>query len=344
MAYLICSTERTRSPASDTETKALLHLMSFDDASEDIEGFAIDFFNDVTGLSRFGERLYDVQSKAAKSAPAMIGQELVTLFKNYCSPFKDLFAKEILFLGGVSPTVLGKRELEQFTFEDLEDRAKKGVRKGLLKACEDTGYIKDEYVTDANVDGFLNQVCFVVSKGDKADYVKPLIKTGGTVFVTPRKLEAVFNEIKHAQSRIKEQDVVEGKQIESPDEAYLYGRVIERKDVQRLVLQRLINWDVYQTGIPDGFRPFLERIPPERDNEITDACQNDIARQLFDKNAASDFWRLFGAVVTAVENAPNANVEEIFESLDQEVIRGCSQLGPMSARYFIAVVMDGVDR
>ena len=59
------------------ETKALLHLLCEDGGNGNIVGFAIDFFNDVTGMDRNALRLYDIQSKGTDSGPSALGQELV---------------------------------------------------------------------------------------------------------------------------------------------------------------------------------------------------------------------------------------------------------------------------
>ena len=101
MSYIVRSSEKLRKPAADAETKALLYLMSFYKNSNEIYYFVIDFFNDLTGLNRIANKLWDLQSKGAKnSSPKSIGKELVTLFKNFLSEID--FEAYILFLGGVT--------------------------------------------------------------------------------------------------------------------------------------------------------------------------------------------------------------------------------------------------
>ncbi len=79
MSYTVRSSERTRSSGAEHETKALLYLMNFRPYSDDIFYFVVDFFNDLTGMDRFSEKLWDVQSKGAKNnSPSVIGKELVT--------------------------------------------------------------------------------------------------------------------------------------------------------------------------------------------------------------------------------------------------------------------------
>lgn len=97
MTYKITASERTSASASEMETKAMLYLFCDDDEGK-IHGFAIDFFNDVTGVDRNALHLYDIQSKGNDAGPADLGREMVTLFKNYVSEFKDYFVERILFV------------------------------------------------------------------------------------------------------------------------------------------------------------------------------------------------------------------------------------------------------
>lgn len=86
MDYIVQSSEKTRKSGNDAETEALLYLMTERDDSNDIFYFVIDFFNDLTGLSKLANNLWDVQSKAKSNVSGKeIGKELVTLFKNYLS-------------------------------------------------------------------------------------------------------------------------------------------------------------------------------------------------------------------------------------------------------------------
>lgn len=104
MAYTVKSSERLRPSAADTETKALLYLMNFRDDSDEIFFFVVDFFNDLTGMNKMGDKLWDLQSKGDKQpSPYIIGTELVTLYKNFVSEFE--FAYYIIFLGGVSSSL-----------------------------------------------------------------------------------------------------------------------------------------------------------------------------------------------------------------------------------------------
>ena len=50
MGYKFLSVERNTRSGNNAETCALLHLMCYADERDEIEQFAIDCFNDVTGM------------------------------------------------------------------------------------------------------------------------------------------------------------------------------------------------------------------------------------------------------------------------------------------------------
>lgn len=87
MSYKVESSEKLCHSASETETKAMLYLMNFREDSDEIYYFVVDFFNDLTGMDRMSQKLWDLQSKGTSNTSSKtIGKELVTLFKNYVSP------------------------------------------------------------------------------------------------------------------------------------------------------------------------------------------------------------------------------------------------------------------
>ena len=68
MSYTVKSSEKTRKSGAETETKALLYLMNLRKDSEEIYYFIVDFFNDLTGMDAFSDKLWDIQSKGANSS------------------------------------------------------------------------------------------------------------------------------------------------------------------------------------------------------------------------------------------------------------------------------------
>ena len=121
--------------------------MSFYKNSNEIYYFVIDFFNDLTGLNRIANKLWDLQSKGAKnSSPKSIGKELVTLFKNFLSEID--FEAYILFLGGVTSSFRVDNQKNIFGIENVKNDAIKKMKEGLIEECILKNYIDFDQTTD----------------------------------------------------------------------------------------------------------------------------------------------------------------------------------------------------
>lgn len=157
MAYSVKSSERLRPSAAGTETKALLYLMNFREDSEEIYYFVVDFFNDLTGMTKMSDKLWDLQSKADKQpSPYMIGTELVTLYKNFVSEFE--FAYYIIFLGGVTGSLRINGKLIRFGISNVKDTAVEKIKKGLKDECKKKTYIDDDKVNEEKIAEFLKKL------------------------------------------------------------------------------------------------------------------------------------------------------------------------------------------
>lgn len=345
MAYIIHSSEQNAARGNDMETRALLHLLCSENEYSEINGFAIDFFNDVTGVDRMAYKLVDIQSKASKSGAKDIGAELVTLFKNHVSDFAGYFVAEILFLGSVRDNVFDGEKLSQFRFSDICPKAQQTIRESLRDECLNKSYIDDEYVTEDAINSFLDEVIFVVSEPSVEDYITPLVRSAKAIVPTSDDLRAIFNEIRKAQVGIKTRSKVEGLEIEHPYEAYEYGRVLLRSDIELLVINRLINKNPLEAGIPTCFVPIYNKLmqnAPEEAEERIEDCQDALARQMFAASEATSFWALLNEIVTLIHNNSHASVEEVFRELNPETLSNCKFLDVLSAQYFIAIVKDGL--
>lgn len=132
MAYIVRSTEKLRKSCAEAETKALLYLMNFRSDSDEIYYFVVDFFNDLTGMDRFGTKLWDLQSKNTSNVgPKEIGKELVTLFKNYMSELE--FNSYILFIGSVSNVVRINQQKDTFNISNVRSDAISLIKLGLVE-------------------------------------------------------------------------------------------------------------------------------------------------------------------------------------------------------------------
>lgn len=341
MPYTVRSSERTRSSGAEYETKALLYLMNLRSDSNEIHYFVVDFFNDLTGMDRFAERLWDVQSKGAKNnSPAAIGKELVTLFKNYMSDID--FKEYILFLGGVSSTVREDESINIFDLSNIKSSALLQLKEGLKKEAKEKTYINNSDVTNSNIDEFLKNVTFVVDNNSPSEYVKAIIKDHSSIIPEEKILNAIFNEIRNTQSELKN-TVVEGVVIQTTDEVLRYCRHLTNSEIRLLTLNRIINRNpVEKNSIPPSFLSIYSSWVPEKQREMLDECVQTLCKALFNKNAASAFWNLFENIYSLIIANPAYTVQEIYQSLDTQIRNASPDFDAVSLKYFISIVKDGI--
>lgn len=342
MSYVVKSSEKLRPSAAETETKALLYLMNFRDDSDEIYYFVVDFFNDLTGMSRMSDKMWDVQSKGAKKpSPYMVGTELVTLYKNYVSDFE--FDKYVVFLGGATSSLRKDDTLYKFDINNIKDTALIKIKEGLLNECKEKTYIADEDIEDGTIDDFLKQVYFVIDNQGKSEYVKKIIKLNSAIIPDEATLVAIFNEIRDAQSGKKNIKAIEGITLEAPDEALNYGRHISSVEIRLLVLNRILNRQVVSSELPPSFAEIYTTFPEERRNNLLEDCQLELSKALFDVNGQENFWRLFENIYNTIIQNPTDNVNAIYRKLDNSIVKVCMNFETLSLKYFVSKIKDGIE-
>ena len=120
-----------------------------------------------------------------------------------------------------------------------------------------------------------------------------------------------------------------------------YGRILKRRVIELLVIERLLNRDFLKDDTPDSFRSYLQSFPPDvNDEELVEDCRNSLYLQYFDKNDRDAFWHLLDEIVAALD----ASIEMIHECIDIESLKSCVHLDKRAHLYFIATVKDGLFR
>ena len=341
MSYKVESSEKLCHSASETETKAMLYLMNFREDSDEIYYFVVDFFNDLTGMDRMSQKLWDLQSKGTSNTSSKtIGKELVTLFKNYVSPLA--FDHYILFVGGVSSTVRIDPSKNVFGIENINSVQKKNIIAGLQEEAFRKTYIDNSSITEKNMNDFLQKVIFVVDDKKPCEYVKAIIKTHPHLIPNDTILTGIFNEIRNQQASKKNNLPVEGITIQTTDEALSYCRHLTNSEIRLVVLGRIINRNPFEKGIPISFLPIYNHFPPETQAKNIEECQCALSRALFDVNNADNFWKLFETIYRLIIGNPQYCVNEIFQQLDSEIKRNNICFDVLSLKYFIATIKDGV--
>lgn len=343
MSYKVQSSERTRKTAAEAETKSLLYLMNFRTDSDEIFYYVVDFFNDLTGMSKFGTKLWDTQSKGAQNvSPKELGKELVTLFKNYVSSIE--FEAYILFVGGVSSTVRKDNTKNIFYAVDIKESAYDKLVEGLIEEGEKKGYIQNADLTSDNISSFLNKVTFVVDDKKPTEYVKAIIKVHPSIIAEEEVLQAIFNEIRDAQSIKKNINKVEGIIIQTTDEALHYSRHLTNNDIRLLTIQRIINRNPLGKGIPYSFMEIYSSCPEEKRKDLLDECIQSVVRAICNNNLSGEFWRLFGEIYYIITSFPDKKVQDIYNMLSKSNMESCPDLDILSLKYFIAIIKDGIQQ
>lgn len=343
MPYKVSASENKRGSCAEYETKALLYLMNFRNDSNEIYYFVVDFFNDLTGMDRYADNLWDIQSKGAKNnSPTAIGKELVTLFKNYLSDLS--FKHLILFLGGVSSAVRIDDTKDVFDITNIKESALVKLKEGLKSEATIKTYVDNIKITDNNIEEFLKKVLFVVDTKTPEDYVKAIIKEHPAIIPENSILKAIFNEIRDAQSALKNTSV-EGIVIQTSDEVLRYCRHLTNNEIRLMTLQRIINRNpIARNSIPPSFNSIYSSWMPEKQRDLLDQCIQTLCRALFNKNAAKAFWELFAAIYFLIVDNPSADVKTIYQKIDSSTRNASPDFDAISLQYFIAIIKDGIQQ
>lgn len=345
MMYKFISTERGTPSGNRAETCALLHMMCFAPERDEIDLFAIDCFNDVTGMDNSCNTLHDVQSKGeTKITPAKLGEYLATLFENRTSDFSEYFDTLTLFIGGVSPTTLENPTLTEFQFHQLKPSSQASVREHLIAVCKRRrNDIPDELINDDTIDDFLSCVRFVVAKKDETEYIRALAHNSSALLTNKRTLLGIFGAVRDQQSSLKNRAGIAGRAINRPDAVMDFGRTMSTRQIRLLVIQRLLNMSFLTEESPDSFRPYLNSLPPEmRIKDVEEDCRNELCLQYFDKNNLAAFWHLLDEIVGIIQDNPEADIQQIYSKIDEGTLASCTQLTRRSHLYFIATIKDGL--
>lgn len=341
MSYIVQSSEKVKGIGADCETKALLYLMNYRDDSDEVNSFAIDFFNDVTGLSIRSEKVWDIQSKGKKNASAKeIGRELVTLFKNEMSDLN--FDYLILFTQGVPKKFRKDPTKTTFCIDNIEEKSLKSLRDGLIEEANKKTYVDKNQISDNNIDNFLKKVTFVVDDKSKVEYIKGIISINPKYIPKDEILEGIFNRIRDAQSGKKNNRSVEGVTVNNIRDVFYYDRILKAKDIRLMVLNYFINQDVVKTKPPQLFFKILGAFDGISQNEIVEDCKLDIAIILNDKTCRAEFWKLLDLICDAINSNNDLTVKQTFDLISETNVVKNSRLEYYTILYLISVMKEAL--
>lgn len=345
MSYKVTSTEKNNQKSADFETRSLLYLLNYHVDHNEIHFFVIDFFNDVSGIDRLSNKIWDIQSKGKFVASTLLGNCLVTLFKNYLSEFSDKFVNYILYVESISPRILIDNSLTSFDNNNIKEAEKIIVRQGLIDEAKSKTYVSDFGLTQVEledkVDEFLDKVSYVVDTKTKAELIKNAINVDATIYPSDSYLENIFKEIRSTQAS-KKLISTEGQIINSVSDFSRYNKYIKAGQIVLLITSRLINMDLSKDKrIPHSFSSYLSALDEREKADFIEDCLDGIYRMIFDNNNVLNYWKFFENAWKTVKNNHSSDVETIYEKLSPSVLDSI-RMDMNSIKYFVALIKDGM--
>lgn len=336
--YQFTTTERNNAKASEYETKSMLYLFGCRKDSKDIDVFIIDCFNDVSGADTGIKKLWDVQSKGVKSLyPRKIGEALITLFQNYISEI--IFEHYILFIPKLKEMYLYDEDKKCFGIDNFKTEYVDKVKQGLGNEY------KRRHQSEADekeLDKFLQTVEFVIADERKQEYVKNITSFRASVELEEEFYDALFDEIRDRQTILKTINV-DGYQIMNAIEILQYGKVLWKRDIDALVVNRILGMDLFNPRlIPNAFIDEIAFFSADERKDIIQDCQSDIAKLLFDKNGRTIFWSFFGRLLTCIKDINLETPREIAEKIKKDNTAIPRTLNEMSVLYLISALKEGM--
>lgn len=339
MGYTFSNTEKTKKKGSEYETFAALYMLGLYPQKDKMQYILIDSFNDVSTATINISEIYDIQSKGYKKIfQGEIGRFLYTLYKNYQTDFP--FKEFILFLETINPEYL-VNDLTIFDFNNFVKSDANKIKNGLYKEIgkREKVSITDELKKD--IDTFLNRVSFVVNQSSKEEAVKKLLPINAKKTFSDLFYISIFDEIRDLQSSLKNKNI-ENETITNAEEVLKFNKHISKKELDTLLINRVIGVELFQDNIPFSFYKYINK--NNRSDAIEDAilnCNEELALMLFNKNNKNNVWKLCFKIVEVVSNNPNNNYEDVFKLIPEKLYLNAN-ISKDSTIYLISRIQEGL--
>lgn len=338
MNYTFKNTEINNKKATDFETKSLLYLIGRRKDSKEVEYIAFDCFNDVSGINKNSDKIWDIQSKNEKSlSPKKIGKYFFTLFDNHTSPF--CFTEFIFFCPVLKPKYKVDEKINIYGIENIVDdtliRIKNGLKEEVIRV---KGKAIDYSIEQEN---FLKKVIIVEDTELDNEYIKTVTKFKKSEIKSDAFYQSVFQDLRNIQSA-KKNSYIENSIISQIKDVLKFNRHLYTKDIEVLIISRIIGCEVFDyKGIPLNFLPIIDVLDFEDKKDTIQECNSNLSRAFFNKNSNREFWKICEIIIEYLESNGLTDVEMIFNNLFTKYKFRISYLTPITIKYLIAITIDG---
>src|SRR5690606_32904781 len=149
------------------------YLIGKSDSKKEIEYITFDCFNDVSGIDKKGNNIWDIQSKnEANLNPKKIGKYFFTLFDNSISKLN--FKEYIFFCRKLKNEYKNDKSKITYEFVKLEAKTSNRINKGLIDEVIRVKGNSIDYTSD--IDKFLDAVLIVEDDTTEQEYLKLITK------------------------------------------------------------------------------------------------------------------------------------------------------------------------
>jgi hypothetical protein len=243
MNYTFKNTEINNKKATDFETKSLLYLIGKRKDSKEVEYIAFDCFNDVSGINKKSDKIWDIQSKNEKNLnPKKIGKYFFTLFDNFTSTFD--FKEFIFFCPVLKSEYKIDDKLNTYGIENIEDKTLTRIKNGLNKEVIRVKGTSINY--NKEQEEFLEKVIIVEDTELDNEYIKTVTKFKKTEIKTDAFYQSVFQDLRDIQSS-KKNSYIENEIITNIKDVLKFNRHLFSKDVETLIISRIIGCEVFES-------------------------------------------------------------------------------------------------
>lgn len=341
--YRIKTSERNNDKATEYETKSLLYLLTKIKGHRTINLFIIDCLNDVTGVAEGYRDSWDIQSKnVASLTPRKVGIALYTLFANYVSDLS--FGHYVLFLPPLKDIYVNDGTAEVFQIDNFVKEKTESIKNGLESEIERRNDADVNTAANlAQIDAFLSEVIFITNRYSKSEYIKSIIKFKKLSSLKDEFLIRIFEEIR-AKQAVKKIKNVNGIEVNSIQETANLGKNITRKEIELLVVNRVIGNDLFsKNGVPLYFIREVSAMDEEDVTDLIQECQSQIGKTLFNKNNKKAFWHLLEEIISVIEIDKKQGIRSILSKISTKAKGRVFTMDENALLYLIALVKEGLE-
>lgn len=338
MSYTFRNTEINNEKASIFETKSLLYLIGKSSSKKEIEFITFDCFNDVSGIDKKGQNIWDIQSKNEGNLnPKKIGQYFFTLFDNSISKLN--FKEFIFFTRQLKDDYKIDKSLKIYKFNNFETKTKERIKKGLIEEIQRVKGKIIDYTSE--IKKFLDNVLIVEDDTTEQQYLKLITKFKNKSLKTDDFYLTVFKELRDIQSS-KKNSSIENETIHNVLDVMNFNRHLKILEIETFIICRIIGVEIFKyKSIPFGFFDYVKNLSRDDREDLIQECNSNLSRCLFNKTSNKEFWRVCETIIDYLDTNFSDDVEHIYTTKFNSYTPKYNYLREFTIKYLIALTIEG---